>query len=169
MEEIAARINSGDVEGVMSLGLEPTVLEQAQIVAELFATDELNMNKQGDTEGNMCSSADSSLEIEEVKQTGSPPKKKLKLSSPAAREEAKMTSINTEAELTVADKIEAAGPFFYFLSTITSVPETENQPLSISFSDLLDPSLGVLQESVQFNFMVELGWLLAQYCRHKVQ
>ena len=49
------------------------------------------------------------------------------------------------------------------------IPETHNQSLTLHFSDLLDPSLGMLEESLQMNFMVELGWLLAQYCQHKVQ
>lgn len=31
------------------------------------------------------------------------------------------------------------------------------------FSELLDPKLGDLKASLQINFMVELGWLLAQY------
>ena len=69
----------------------------------------------------------------------------------------------------VASKIKAASPFHFFLSTITSVAATKSEPLSLTFAEMLDPSLGILKESIQINFMVELGWLLAQYCAHKVQ
>lgn len=69
----------------------------------------------------------------------------------------------------VAEKIEASNPMRFFLSTVTSVPQTKDDSLSLSFADLFDPSLGNLKESVQFNFMVEFGWLLAQYCQHRVQ
>lgn len=31
------------------------------------------------------------------------------------------------------------------------------------FADILDPSLGDLESSLQINFMVEFGWLAAQY------
>lgn len=71
--------------------------------------------------------------------------------------------------MSVAEKIDASSPLRYFLSSVSMIPETHKQPLTLSFSDLLHPSLGILEESVQLNFMVELGWLLAQYCQHGVQ
>lgn len=61
------------------------------------------------------------------------------------------------------EKLDAAAPFNYFLTTITSSPPTHSEPLSITFLEILDPSLGDLECSVQINFMVELGWLLGQY------
>lgn len=60
-------------------------------------------------------------------------------------------------------KLDAAKPYNYFLTTITSSPSTHNEPLSITFQDILDPSLGELECSVQINFMVEMNWLLRQY------
>jgi len=69
----------------------------------------------------------------------------------------------------VAEKVESSSPFNYFLSTIAATKNTQCQRLSLTFSDMLDPSLGNLKESLQINFMVELGWLLAQYCYHQVQ
>jgi len=71
--------------------------------------------------------------------------------------------------VSVADKIESSSPFRFFLSSITAIEETKSQALSLNFADTLSPSLGILKESVQINFMVELGWLLAQYCYHRVQ
>lgn len=63
----------------------------------------------------------------------------------------------------MAEKLKAAHPYNYFLTVIPSSPATHSEPLSITFQELLDPSLGELESSVQINFMVELGWLLAQY------
>lgn len=63
----------------------------------------------------------------------------------------------------MAEKLKAAHPYNYFLTIIPSSPATHLEPLSITFQELLDPSLGELESSVQINFMVELGWLLAQY------
>lgn len=76
---------------------------------------------------------------------------------------------NSKATMTVAEKVEASAPMHFFLSSIELTPKTLEHPLTLQFSDLLHPSLGILQESLQLNFMVELGWLLAQYCRHGVQ
>lgn len=65
----------------------------------------------------------------------------------------------------VLDKLEAAKPYRYFLTTIESSPQTHNEPLSISFQEILDPSLGELECSVQINFVVEWDWLFDQYRR----
>ncbi|XP_031632365.1 probable tyrosyl-DNA phosphodiesterase [Contarinia nasturtii] len=61
------------------------------------------------------------------------------------------------------EKLDAAQPFNFFLTSITSSPPTHNEPLSITFQEILDSSLGELESSVQINFMVEIGWLLGQY------
>lgn len=72
-------------------------------------------------------------------------------------------------EINPQQKLEASAPVHYFLSSITNEPETWDQLLTLRFADLFHPSLGVLQQSVQLNFIVELGWLLAQYCQHQIQ
>lgn len=61
------------------------------------------------------------------------------------------------------NKLAAARPYNYFLTCIPSSPATHDEPLSITFQELLDHSLGELENSVQINFMVEIGWLLGQY------
>ena len=63
----------------------------------------------------------------------------------------------------MATKLMAASPYNVFLTTVTKAPETHSDPLSVTFLELLDSSLGELESSVQFNFMVDVGWLLAQY------
>lgn len=63
----------------------------------------------------------------------------------------------------MAEKLANAAPYNIFLTTITAAPETHKDPLSVTFQELLDPSLGELESSIQINFMVDIGWLLAQY------
>ncbi|XP_053680169.1 probable tyrosyl-DNA phosphodiesterase [Anopheles nili] len=63
----------------------------------------------------------------------------------------------------MAQKLAAAAPYNFFLTTITASKPTHNEPLSITFQELLDSSLGQLECSVQMNFMVDIGWLLAHY------
>lgn len=43
MEEIGRKINNGLIEEVISLNLDPIVLEQAQLVSELISNGELNL------------------------------------------------------------------------------------------------------------------------------
>lgn len=171
VEGIAARINEGDVEGVISLDLDPVVLEQAQLVAELLANGEIDVKSEPADPSTGAKRTNSEVDDDSLSSpstTSEPPmSKKVRLSPPSPVPKALNEAVRVPN--TLAGKILAASPFHYFLSTVTGVPETKGQPLSISFSDLFDPSLGALKESVQFNFMVELGWLLAQYCQHKVQ
>ncbi|XP_065580410.1 probable tyrosyl-DNA phosphodiesterase isoform X2 [Artemia franciscana] len=70
---------------------------------------------------------------------------------------------------TVLDKWKSAAPFHLFLSKIAHVERTHEEPLTLSFSDILDPSMGNVVESVQINYMCSPGWLLAQYCVHNLQ
>lgn len=63
----------------------------------------------------------------------------------------------------MAAKLAAAAPYNYFLTAIPSSQPTHSEPLSITFQEILDPSLGELECSLQINFMVDIGWLLAQY------
>ncbi|XP_058067233.1 probable tyrosyl-DNA phosphodiesterase [Anopheles bellator] len=63
----------------------------------------------------------------------------------------------------MAQKLAAAAPYNFFLTTITDSKPTHSEPLSVTFQELLDSSLGQLESSVQMNFMVDIGWLLAHY------
>ncbi|XP_052860694.1 probable tyrosyl-DNA phosphodiesterase [Anopheles cruzii] len=63
----------------------------------------------------------------------------------------------------MAEKLAAAAPYNFFLTTITDSKPTHSEPLSVTFQELLDSSLGQLESSVQMNFMVDIGWLLAHY------
>ncbi|XP_025200386.1 probable tyrosyl-DNA phosphodiesterase [Melanaphis sacchari] len=64
---------------------------------------------------------------------------------------------------TVDKKLEKSEPFRIFMSPIECDPGTHTEELTLSFPELLDQSLGDLTESLHINFMVELGWFLAQH------
>lgn len=63
----------------------------------------------------------------------------------------------------MAEKLKKAAPYNVFLTTVTSAIETHSDPLSVNFQELLDPSLGELESSVQFSFMVNPFWLITHY------
>lgn len=64
---------------------------------------------------------------------------------------------------TVDKKLERSEPFRIFMSPIICDSGTHTEDSTLSFAELLDQSLGDLTETLHINFMVELGWLLAQY------
>lgn len=80
---------------------------------------------------------------------------------PTRRPEAFLKVVAPKGKM--AEKHAKSAPYYLFYTTITSARETHNQPLSITFQEILDISLGELRSSLQINFMVEAGWLLAQY------
>lgn len=61
------------------------------------------------------------------------------------------------------DKLTAARPYNYFLTCVTSSPQTHGEPMSVTFQEILDPSLGELECSVQINCLVHAEWLFVQY------
>lgn len=70
---------------------------------------------------------------------------------------------NMAQPLTMAQKLVAARPYNYFLARVQSSPQTHNEPLSITFQEIFDPSLGDLESSVQINFVVQPDWLFNHY------
>ncbi|CAG9574040.1 unnamed protein product [Danaus chrysippus] len=57
----------------------------------------------------------------------------------------------------------AAAPYYVFYTTIKDSKNTHEQKYSITLLEILDSSLGELKCSLQINFMVDAGWLLAHY------
>lgn len=62
-----------------------------------------------------------------------------------------------------AFRLAKAEPYNFFLTAVRDSSPTHNEVLSIRFHELLDPTLGDLDSSLQINFMVELDWLLEMY------
>ena len=50
-----------------------------------------------------------------------------------------------------------------------SVKTTWRERMAVGIAELLHPSLGELRSSLQFNFMVDLAWLLEAYSVHGYQ
>ncbi|XP_061515590.1 probable tyrosyl-DNA phosphodiesterase [Anopheles gambiae] len=63
----------------------------------------------------------------------------------------------------MADKLAASAPYNFFLSAVTDSQPTHTDPLSVTFQELLDPSLGELECSLQLTYMIDINWLLEQY------
>lgn len=60
-------------------------------------------------------------------------------------------------------KYALSSPYFVFLTAVQNSPETWSQPYSITFPEILDTSMGEIEESLHINFMVDVGWLCLQY------
>jgi tyrosyl-DNA phosphodiesterase-1 len=69
----------------------------------------------------------------------------------------------------MAEKLKNAAPYNFFLVTVNDSPLTHNDPLSVSFPELIDSSLGELEHSVQFNCVVSIDWLMEQYSTANAQ
>uniref|UniRef100_A0AAR5QH68 PBZ-type domain-containing protein n=1 Tax=Dendroctonus ponderosae TaxID=77166 RepID=A0AAR5QH68_DENPD len=71
---------------------------------------------------------------------------------------------NTQCSVgSMLDKLQKNAPYNLFFTTIPKSQHTLSAPNSVTFTDLLCPSLGPLKESLQINFMIDIGWLVKQY------
>ncbi|EFA13677.2 probable tyrosyl-DNA phosphodiesterase isoform X1 [Tribolium castaneum] len=70
---------------------------------------------------------------------------------------------NTTKPGTMLEKLQNAAPYNLFFTTIPESAETLKHPTSITFTDLLCPSLGELKCSLQINFMIDIMWLMERY------
>ncbi|XP_076676604.1 tyrosyl-DNA phosphodiesterase glaikit isoform X2 [Andrena cerasifolii] len=60
-------------------------------------------------------------------------------------------------------KYALSAPYHLFFSRVQRSKATYDQQLSITFPEILDRSLGEIVNSLQINFMVDVGWLCLQY------
>ena len=63
----------------------------------------------------------------------------------------------------VREKIHCMSPLNLFYNKVKHSPQTHRDKRSLYFTDLLHPSLGNLESSLQINFMVDYEWLLLNY------
>ncbi|CAG9772390.1 unnamed protein product [Ceutorhynchus assimilis] len=76
------------------------------------------------------------------------------------------TSTSEEATCSpgsMLEKLKKNAPYNLFFTTIPKSQSTFKEVNSVSFTDLLCPSLGPLKCSLQINFMIDIDWLLKQY------
>ncbi|XP_065158856.1 probable tyrosyl-DNA phosphodiesterase [Atheta coriaria] len=69
--------------------------------------------------------------------------------------------------LTMRERLELCAPFNLFFTTIPEEPKTTGYNC-IAFPDLICPSLGILEKSLQINFMLDIDWLIDQYEVHNL-
>ncbi|EGI69139.1 PREDICTED: probable tyrosyl-DNA phosphodiesterase [Acromyrmex echinatior] len=79
-----------------------------------------------------------------------------------------------------AKKYAASAPYHLFFTRVKNSNETHNQRFSITFSEILDRSLGEIVNSLHLTFMVDVTWLYLQYllagqrtdmtilCKHRI-
>lgn len=72
-------------------------------------------------------------------------------------------AIRTSTFIDIDEKINGSAPYNFFLTAIESSLQSKLEPLTITFQEIFDQSLGDLECSVQINFTVDPQWLFAQY------
>lgn len=145
------------------------VLDQLKIVRDLHRCSDMNIDSSKPTTSNKGASPkpvpvqtpQNGYSIKTASQK--PPNGSGEASAAQAEKMAKVMKEATKHHGDVQAKLDAAAPYYFFLTSIKDSPQTHNEPLTITFTELLDGGLGELDSSLQINFMVELGWLLAQY------
>lgn len=65
--------------------------------------------------------------------------------------------------VSMEEKLAAAAPYSLFFTQIPEVGSTLNLKSTISFQDLLCPTLGRLKDSLQINFIIDIIWLMQEY------
>ncbi|XP_015521405.1 probable tyrosyl-DNA phosphodiesterase [Neodiprion lecontei] len=60
-------------------------------------------------------------------------------------------------------KYALSAPYHLFFTRVEDCKETHDQQFSLTFPEILDRSLGEIVSSLQINFMLDAGWLCAQY------
>ena len=61
-----------------------------------------------------------------------------------------------------ATKYASSAPYHLFFTRVENSEETYNQQFSITFSEILDRSLGEIVNSLHLTFTVDVGWLYLQ-------
>lgn len=129
------------------------IVEQIEVLKSLLKTDENKngLNKNDSIVKPVAIKAESSS-------TSSFSKKKQKSTSFKPSSDIKLLNSSS-----MASKLEKNAPYNIFFTQVPKAVETMNKDNTITFTDLLCPSLGELKASLQFNFMIDVMWLIEQY------
>ncbi|KAK9876580.1 hypothetical protein WA026_013960 [Henosepilachna vigintioctopunctata] len=101
-------------------------------------------------------------EIPADEKNGAIPNKKAKTTIyQSVKEEVTSKAIGSRSDM--LQKWNLNYPYYIFYTTIPKSPDTLRQKNSITFTDILCPSLGKLKCTLQINFMIDIMWLMEQY------
>ena len=99
----------------------------------------------------------------------SPGKERVEKTSPSKKRPYSPEKKSTPKLTLIQRRLDASEPYRFLLSKVQDCPESYRDSYSIFLADLLCPSLGTLDASLQINFMVELDFLTMCYEVHNVQ
>lgn len=63
----------------------------------------------------------------------------------------------------VAESLEDSQPFSFFLTKVRGIKSKHNSKGAIGIKDILSENLGKLQKSAQFNYCIDIPWLISKY------
>lgn len=170
-----------------------TILQQLKLLEKLFPNNDSKLQmKTENPQGSQSFTVDKSRNCDKRSTSSQPTTstaKESKNDSSLAKKQKITRNIKDYIPVVVekgkmAQKLEAAAPYNFFLTAITDAKPTHNESLTVTMqgklslfhssvnrvaqsfafiSEILDESLGDIESSVQINFMVDIGWLLGHY------
>lgn len=77
--------------------------------------------------------------------------------------QSKMADCHDNARSRVSKSLEESDSFSFFLTKVQGINCTYNYKGAIGIKDILSQNLGNLQKSAQFNFKIDVPWLISRY------
>ncbi|XP_006632336.1 tyrosyl-DNA phosphodiesterase 1 [Lepisosteus oculatus] len=157
----------GSEAGQASSPWEPVKTESPGASGEMYLA--LKRKTEPEDSGWALSSSDegSDSEPESQKQTKTclPSPKRVKLDKESSvPERVPLASREPEVDETLDtwDVLQGSEPFCFYLTKVTGIERKYNVG-ALNIKDILSPLFGTLKESVQFNYCVDVHWLVKQY------